>query len=550
MRPKSSYRRLSWLWWPAALAASATVPLLAGRLPAARTPLAAPLPGAAAPAAPPDRVHIDGGPRRSPGREARAAAVAAVPVSGSQAGVSRRAAFESGPAGMAGAPAASGGGAAPRSGRGSPALQRKAPRVSAGPSFHEHIDRRAAELEAKLVAWRRDFHQNPELSNREFRTARKVAEHLNALGLEVRTGVARTGVVGVLRGGRPGPVVALRADMDALPVTEEVDVPFRSTVRAEYNGQTVGVMHACGHDLHMAILMGTAEVLAGLRAELPGTVVFLFQPAEEGPPPGEKGGAPLMIEEGALDDPKVEAVFGLHVFPFEVGSLHVRPGGIMAASDTWRLTVRGRQTHGAMPWAGVDPIVVASQIVLGMQTIVSRQIDLTTAPAVVTAGIVRGGVRFNIVPEEVAVEGTIRTFDPAMQDDIHERMRRTASGIAASAGAAADLRIERNTPVTFNDPALTARMTDSLRRVSAAFEPNVRVTTTAEDFAYYQKKVPGMFFFLGVAPRGADPATVHPNHSPRFYADEGALVPGVRAMASLAVDYLASGGARGIGSPR
>jgi len=433
---------------------------------------------------------------------------------------------------------------APQAAAHPPALQ-----PPARSSLHDRIDRQAAALEAKLVAWRRDFHQNPELSNREVRTAQKIAEHLKALGLEVRTGVARTGVVGLLRGGRPGPVVALRADMDALPVTEEVDVPFRSTVRAEYGGQAVGVMHACGHDLHMAILMGAAEVLAGLRAELPGTVVFLFQPAEEGPPPGEKGGAPLMIEEGALDNPRVEAVFGLHVFPFEVGSIHVRSGGIMAASDTWRLTVRGRQTHGAMPWAGIDPIVVASQIVLGMQTIVSRQTDLTKAPAVVTAGIVRGGVRFNIVPEEVTVEGTIRTFDPAMQDDIHDRMRRTATGIAASAGATAELTIERGNPVTFNDPELTARMAGSLRRVASAFEPDARVTTTAEDFAYYQKKVPGMFFFLGVAPKGADPATIHPNHSPRFYADEGALVTGVRAMASLAVDYLSGGGATA-GSPR
>lgn len=548
MRPKSSYRLLSSL---SALAGLLTVPLLAGRLPAARMPGVAPLAGGpVAPAAPPAQVRIAHRPSRGlPAQEARATDMAAMPLPRSQAGGSLPAALESGPAGMAHSPGAFRARAAGRSGGGSPVSQGREARVSAAPSLHERLDRGAAALEAKLVAWRRDFHQNPELSNREVRTAQKVAEHLKALGLEVRTGVARTGVVGVLKGGRPGGVVALRADMDALPVTEEVDVPFRSTVRAEYSGQTVGVMHACGHDVHMAILMGAAEVLAGLRAELPGTVVFLFQPAEEGPPAGEKGGAPLMIEEGALDDPKVEAVFGLHVFPFEVGSIHVRPGGIMAASDTWRLTVRGRQTHGAMPWAGVDPIVVASQIVLGMQTIVSRQIDLTQAPAVVTAGLVRGGVRFNIVPEEVTVEGTIRTFNPAMQDDIHERMRRTASGIAASAGAAAELRIERNTPVTFNDPELTARMTDSLRRVAATFEPNARVTTTAEDFAYYQEKVPGMFFFLGITPRGADPSAVHPNHSPRFYADEGALVPGVRAMASLAVDYLSGGGARGSGSP-
>jgi amidohydrolase len=527
MRLPGVCRRVSEPMCLAALAALLGAPALAGRSPAGGTSAAGTPAGRAVTAGAPAGEMVAGHARgpRAPGREVLAAGAVPAASAASRAPVERRRAEH---------PAAG---------------QTPEPRRAGLASLHERIDRRAAELEAKLVAWRRDFHQNPELSNREVRTAQKVAEHLKALGLEVRTGVARTGVVGVLRGGRPGPVVALRADMDALPVTEEVDVPFRSTVRAEYNGQTVGVMHACGHDLHMAILMGAAEVLAGLRAELPGTVVFLFQPAEEGPPPGEKGGAPLMIEEGALDDPKVEAVFGLHVFPFEVGSIHVRPGGIMAASDTWRLTVRGRQTHGAMPWAGVDPIVVASQIVLGMQTIVSRQIDLTQAPAVVTAGMIRGGVRFNIVPEEVVVEGTVRTFDPAMQNEIHERMRRTAAGIAASAGATAELTIDRNNPVTFNDPELTARMADSLRRVAAAFEPNARVTTTAEDFAYYQKKVPGMFFFLGITPRGADPATVHPNHSPRFYADEGALVPGVRAMASLAVDYLAGGAARG-SSPR
>ncbi len=379
------------------------------------------------------------------------------------------------------------------------------------------IDQRAGALHAKLVAWRRDFHQHPELSNREVRTAGVVAEHLRALGLEVETGVARTGVV---------------------------------TVRTTYNGLDVGVMHACGHDLHTAMLMGAAEVLTGLRAQIPGTVKFIFQPAEEGPPAGEDGGAPLMIKEGVLEKDGVAAIFGLHVFPFEVGTLAFRPQGLMAASDSYRIRVRGSQTHGALPWLGVDPIVVAAQIVLGLQTIVSRQSDLTRAPAVVTVGTFRGGTRTNIVPEEAVLEGTIRTFDPAMQDDIHARVTRTAQQIAASAGATAEVQIERGNPVTWNDPALTERMTPTLRRIaSGPFLPNVQVTTTAEDFASYQKLVPGLFVFLGITPKGADPSTIHPNHSPRFYADEGALVPGVRTLASLAVDYLA-GSASGRGPER
>jgi amidohydrolase len=405
---------------------------------------------------------------------------------------------------------------------------------------HREIDRRAAVLQSKLVAWRRDFHEHPELSNREERTSNVVAAHLKGLGLEVQTGIARTGVVGVLRGGRPGPTVALRADMDALPVVEEVDVPFKSTVRTTYNGQEVGVMHACGHDLHMSILMGAAEVLTGMRDQIAGTVKFIFQPAEEGPPLDEEGGAPLMIKEGVLDKDTVTAIFGLHVFPFEVGTIKFRPEGIMAASDTLRIRVRGRQTHGALPWGGVDPVVVSSQIVMGLQTIISRQSDVTRAPAVVTIGVMRGGTRFNIVPDEVTMEGTIRTFDPAMQDDIHARIERTAKQIAASAGASAEVQIFRINPVTWNDRALTEKMTASLQRVSPeGFDAAVQVTTTAEDFAHFQKRVPGLFFFLGIVPKGTDPATAPRNHSPRFAADEGALVTGVRAMASLAVDYLA-----------
>jgi amidohydrolase len=402
------------------------------------------------------------------------------------------------------------------------------------------IDRRAAQVEGKVVAWRRDIHAHPELSNRETRTAGLVASHLRSLGLEVRTGVAHTGVVGVLRGGRPGPAVALRADMDALPVTEEVDVPFASKVRATYNGQEVGVMHACGHDAHVAMLMGVAEVLAGMRRELPGTVTFIFQPAEEGPPAGEEGGAAMMIKEGVLDDPKPGAIFGLHVFPYPTGEIRFRPAGAMASSDAFRIVVRGRQTHGAQPWAGVDPIVVAAQIVLGLQTITSRQVDVTAAPAIVTIGAVHGGVRYNIIPDSVVMVGTIRAFDPAARRDIHDRVRRTAEAIAQSAGATAQLAIDSGPPVTYNDPALTERMTPTLRRVAGAARIHAAPPlTTAEDFSRYQERIPGLFFFLGVAPPRSDQQTAAPNHSPRFFVDEGALPVGVRALAHLAVDYLA-----------
>jgi len=415
------------------------------------------------------------------------------------------------------------------------------PPASALEILHNKIDVRAESIQAKVVAWRRDIHRHPELGNRETRTAGLVADHLRALGLEVRTGLARTGVVGILKGGRP--VVALRADMDALPVTEEVDVPFKSTVRAEYNGREVGVMHACGHDLHTAMLMGAADVLASLRMDLPGTVVLLFQPAEEGTPAGEEGGAERMIADGALDNPKVEAVFGLHVFPFEWGSLKVRPGGIMAGGDTLQITVRGRQTHAALPWAGVDPIVVAAQIVMALQPVVSRQSDLTTAPAVVTIATIEGGNRTNIIPDEVRMTGTIRTFDPEMRKDIQARIRRTAEGIAAVSGATAIVQISGGNPVTYNDPALAARMGPSFKRVASdLFDPNAKALTTSEDFAYYQQKVPGVYFFLGVAAKGADLGSVEMNHSPRFNPDEGPMLVGVRALASLAVDFLAGAG--------
>ena len=409
--------------------------------------------------------------------------------------------------------------------------------------LHERIDQAAEAVLLKVVTWRRDLHAHPELGNREFETSKKIAAHLTALGLEVRTGVAKTGVVGLLRGGKPGPVVALRSDMDALPVVEETGLPFASTVKAEYNGREVGVMHACGHDFHMSMLMGAAEVLAGMKADLAGTVVFIFQPAEEGAPAGEQGGADVMVREGVLDNPKVDAIFGLHVFPKALGSIEYRPRGIMAASDTFSITVRGRQTHGAMPASGIDPIVVGSQIVLALQTIISRQIDLTTAPAVVTVGTFEGGNRFNIIPDAVTMTGTIRTFDADMQAQIHARIKRTAESIAAAAGATAEVTIDVGNPVTWNDPDLAQRMAPSLERVAGArFNPNGQPTTTAEDFAWYQKQVPGLFFFLGTAPEGADLATEPANHSPRFNPDERALLTGVRALASLAVDYL--GGTR------
>ena len=415
-----------------------------------------------------------------------------------------------------------------------------APGGAAAPSMYDRIDAAAAAVNDRVVAWRRDIHQHPELGNREFRTAKLVAEHLQALGLEVQTGVAHTGVVGLLHGGRPGPLVALRADMDALPVTEQVDLPFASRVRAEYNGQDVGVMHACGHDNHVAILMGVAEVLAGMRAELPGSVMFIFQPAEEGAPAGEAGGASLMLEEGLFAQAKPDAVFGLHVMPQPVGTISYRAGGIMASSDTWRMVVRGKQTHGAQPWGGVDPIVTASQIVLGLQTVVSRQSDLTKAPAVVSVGQITGGLRSNIIPDSVVLVGTIRTLDREMRADVHERVTRTAKHIAAANGAEVDVDIALGYPVTVNDPALTAWAGPTLERVAPGRVLQSQPATVAEDFSYYAQEVPGLFINLGVLPEGHDPATAPVNHSPLFVADEAALHVGVRALASLAADFLLS----------
>lgn len=390
----------------------------------------------------------------------------------------------------------------------------------------------------KVVSWRRDIHQHPELGFQETRTAALVAAHLRGLGLDVRTEVGRTGVIGILRGGRPGPVVALRADMDALPVTELADVPFASKATTQWQGVETGVMHACGHDNHVAILMGAAEVLAGMRATLPGTVKFIFQPAEEG-----GGGARLMVAQGALDAPSPNAVFGLHVWPTTVGTIGVRAGPQMAAASGLKIIVKGRQTHGSQPWAGVDPIVVASQIVLGLQTIISRQVNVSNLPAVVTVGQIHGGNRSNIIPDSVWMDGTIRTFDPAMRDDILMRVKRTAEAIASSAGAVAEVTLTAGGSVLANDTTLTERMLPTLRRAAGASNVlAINPIMGSEDFQTFTRDAPGMFFFLGIVPKGQDPATAPANHSPYFLADEGALEVGVRAMAQLAVDYLRSGG--------
>jgi amidohydrolase len=406
-------------------------------------------------------------------------------------------------------------------------------------ALRERIAAAAARVEPAVIACRRDLHEHPELGNREVRTAKIVADKLRALGIDVQEKVAHTGVVGLLRGGKPGKVVALRADMDALPVTEQVDLPFASKVRTTYNGQDVGVMHACGHDAHVAILLGVAEVLAGMRAELPGTVKFLFQPAEEGAPEGEEGGAKLMVEEGALDQPKVDAVFGLHVTSrYPVGELAYKPEGMMAAVDSFEIVVHGKQTHGAYPWLGVDPIVVASQIVLGLQTIPSRQLDSTLAPSIVTVGAIHGGVRNNIIPNEVEMIGTIRSLDAKMRDELHTRIRRTAESIATSAGAKADVTITPGYPITFNDPALMERSLVSLRASGAKNVRLVNATLGAEDFSFFQQKVPGVFFWLGTRPADQTPEQAASNHSPLFYIDESGLGLGVRALANVAVDYL------------
>ena len=404
------------------------------------------------------------------------------------------------------------------------------------------VDQKVRALEPKIIAWRRDLHQNPELSNRELRTAKLVADHLRKLGMEVKTGVAKTGVVGLLKGGKPGPVVALRADMDALPVTEESDLPFRSTVKTEYLGQPVGVMHACGHDAHVAILLGVAEALASVREQIPGTVKFIFQPAEEGPPPGEEGGAPLMVAEGVLENPKPAAIFGLHVISgIPAGMITYRSGPLMASADWLYITVKGKQTHGAWPWSGIDPVVTSAQIVTGLQNIVARQIDVSKEPAVVTVATIHGGARKNIIPDQVEMTGTIRTFDESMRQDVHARIKHISESIAEANHAHADVKVEKAVPVTVNDPTLTEKMIPTLKRIGGdgGSRPQQRVMV-AEDFSYFQEKVPGLFYFVGVTPKDQDMAAAAPNHSPRFHIDETGLVQGARSLAALAVDFLSA----------
>lgn len=403
------------------------------------------------------------------------------------------------------------------------------------------IERLVRDSEARLIEWRRDIHQHPELSNREVRTAKKVETHLKALGLDVKTGIAHNGVTAVLKGGKPGPVIALRADMDALPVKEEVDLPFKSTVTSEYRGEKVGVMHACGHDAHVAILMATAQVLTAMRAELPGTILFIFQPAEEGVPEGETGGAKQMLAEGLFDAIKPEAVFGLHVTStLHAGVLGYRSGPFMAASDRFQVVVTGKQTHGARPWQGADPIVAAAQIVGALQTVVSRQVNITENPAIVTVGMIKGGVRHNIIPDSVEMLGTIRTFTREQRADIVARVERTITSTAQASGTTAKFTLGTDpNPVLYNNPALTERMLPTFLRLAGNDKLVIMsLETGAEDFAYFAERVPSLFFNIGVTPPGQDLLTTPANHSPFFSIDESGLPLGVRAMVQVAVDYL------------
>lgn len=401
------------------------------------------------------------------------------------------------------------------------------------------IDAAADKIEAQTIAWRRDFHEHPELGNREFRTSKIIADYLRSLGIEVHEGVGKTGVVGILKGGLPGPVIGLRADMDALPITERTPVPFASKVKSTYNGQEVGVMQACGHDSHVAIMMSVASILSGMRKDLRGTVKFIFQPAEEGPPAGEEGGAALMIKEGVLDNPKVDVVFGLHInSATEAGKIKYRSEGAMAASDWFTIKVHGKGSHGSMPWGGIDPVVVGAQIIEGLQTIISRQTELTKDAAVISVCVIQGGVRSNIIPETVEMTGTIRTLDTAMQRDIHERMRRTVTKIAESAGATAEISIENKTLITYNDPALVKEVLPSMQRTAG--DSNVTwmdAMTGSEDFSFFGARVPSFFFFLGGMKPGQDPHTAFPHHTADFYIDESGFKLGVRTFCNLVFDY-------------
>ncbi|MBL8185452.1 MAG: amidohydrolase [Blastocatellia bacterium] len=412
--------------------------------------------------------------------------------------------------------------------------------ISAFPlDMSRDIDAATARLMPRIIEWRRHLHQYPELGNREVKTAKYVEEHLRKLGLEVRTGVAKTGVVGILKGSQPGPVVGLRADMDGLPVTERNSLPYASKETAEYNGQKVGVMHACGHDTHVAMLMGAAEVLAGMKDRIKGTVVFIFQPAEEGPPAGEEGGAPLMVKEGVMDNPKIDAIFGIHInSQTPVGTIKYKSGATMAASDWFSIKIKGKQTHGAYPWLGVDPFAVATQIYTGLQMIVARRSELPKAPVVITVGRVMGGVRENIIPEEMTMAGTIRTLDAEMQKDVHEKIRQTATNIAESMGATVEVNIENKALLTYNTPELVEKMLPSLQK--AAGKENVSEAnwvTGAEDFSSFSTKAPSFYFMVGGMPKGMSFAAAAPHHTPDFIIDDSRLDVGVKAFANIVFDF-------------
>lgn len=400
----------------------------------------------------------------------------------------------------------------------------------------------AEKMESKVIAWRRDIHANPELGNRENRTADVIAKHLKALGMEVKTGIAHTGVVGILKGDKPGPVVALRADMDALPVTERANLPFASKVKTQYNGQEVGVMHACGHDTHVAILMGVAELLTGMKKDLKGTVKFIFQPAEEGVPFGEQGGAELMVKEGVLENPKVDAIFGLHInSQTEVGKIGYRPGGTMASVHDMRIVIKGRQAHGASPWSSVDPIVTAAQMVNNLQTIISRNLNITENAGIVTIGSIKGGVRSNIIPEEVEMLGTIRALSAEDEAMLINRIKTIATNTAEAMGAQVSIQIPYASryPVTYNDPSLTAKMLPTLERTAGSSNVFLRPPQTgAEDFSFFQEKVPGLFIFLGGAPKGFDVKNLPSHHTPDFFIDESGLTLGVKTLTNLTLDYM------------
>jgi len=406
-------------------------------------------------------------------------------------------------------------------------------------ALETQIESAVSRIEPKCVAWRRDFHEHPELSNREFRTSKIIADHLRSLGIEVKEGVAKTGVVGMLHGGKPGPVIGLRADMDALPVTERGNLSFASKVRSTFNGQDVGVMHACGHDTHVAMLMSVAEILSGMKKDLAGTVKFIFQPAEEGPPTGEEGGAPLMVKQGVLENPKVDVVFGLHInAQTPVGQIKYREGGMMAASDWFTINIHGRQSHGAQPWLGIDPVVIGTQIIEGLQTIVSRQSELTKNAVVISTTIFKAGVRENIIPEEVTLGGTIRTLDTGMQKDVWMRIERTARKIAEASGATADVHIDTKTLVTYNNPQLTEQMIPSLQKATNNNASVMDAVTGAEDFSFFAARVPSLFFYVGGMPPGKNPKETAAHHTPDFYVDEGGMKTGIKAFCFLVLDYM------------